>query len=141
MGRERRHYGEESGEEGCGQGRIPGQHDREEAEDLLHRWRHPPLWRPHPLRQVAQVRADPALAPDLVPAYQGAASNQPVQEHLRQAPGGPALRLLNQLKPESKSQKAERIGEAAEAKAAGKSVDSKKPVCVKMGINHVTKLV
>merc|ERR1712070_1232617 len=54
---------------------------------------------------------------------------------------GQLFRLLNQLKPESKSQKAERIGEAAEAKAAGKSVDSKKPVCVKMGINHVTKLV
>merc|ERR1712178_637064 len=55
--------------------------------------------------------------------------------------GGQLFRLLNQLKPESKSQKAERIGEAAEAKAAGKSVDSKKPICVKMGINHVTKLV
>merc|ERR1711975_187315 len=54
---------------------------------------------------------------------------------------GQLFRLLNQLKPESKSQKAERIGEAAEAKAVGKSVDSKKPVCVKMGINHVTKLV
>merc|ERR1712070_863037 len=54
---------------------------------------------------------------------------------------GQLFRLLNQLKPESKSQKAERIGEAAEAKAAGKSIDSKKPVCVKMGINHVTKLV
>merc|ERR1711918_239031 len=54
---------------------------------------------------------------------------------------GQLFRLLNQLKPESKSQKAECIGEAAEAKAAGKSVDSKKPVCVKMGINHVTKLV
>merc|ERR1711907_917511 len=33
---------------------------------------------------------------------------------------GQLFRLLNQLKPESKSQKAERIGEAAEAKAAGK---------------------
>merc|ERR1712072_1592811 len=41
------------------------------------------------------------------------------------------FRLLNQLKPESKSQKKERIGDAA----------AKKPVCVKMGINHVTKLV
>merc|ERR1712185_333699 len=37
--------------------------------------------------------------------------------------------------------KAERISEAAEAKAAGKNAASKKPVCVKMGINHVTKLV
>merc|ERR1711918_2756 len=45
---------------------------------------------------------------------------------------GQLFRLLNQLTPESK---------AAKAKAAGQSVDSKKPVCVKMGINHVTKLV
>merc|ERR1712144_158687 len=41
------------------------------------------------------------------------------------------FRLLNRLKPETKAQKAERIGDAA----------SKKAVCVKMGINHVTKLV
>merc|ERR1711904_510649 len=54
---------------------------------------------------------------------------------------GQLFRLLNQLKPESKAQKAERFNEAAEAKAAGKAVESKKPVCVKMGINHVTKLV
>jgi large subunit ribosomal protein L7Ae len=54
---------------------------------------------------------------------------------------GTLFRLLNQLKPESKAQKAERIGDAAEKKAAGGSAASKKPVCVKMGINHVTKLV
>merc|ERR1712216_891779 len=54
---------------------------------------------------------------------------------------GQLFRLLNQLKPESKAQKAERISEAAEAKAAGGDAASKKPVCVKMGINHVTKLV
>merc|ERR1712057_158033 len=51
------------------------------------------------------------------------------------------FRLLNQLKPETKAQKAERIGEAAESKAAGGNAAAKKPVCVKMGINHVTKLV
>merc|ERR1719298_52564 len=49
---------------------------------------------------------------------------------------------INQFKPESRSQKAERIADAAAKKAAGdKSGASKKPVCVKMGINHVTKLV
>merc|ERR1711977_324916 len=51
------------------------------------------------------------------------------------------FRLLNQLKPETKAQKAERIGDAAAKKAAGGDAASKKPVCVKMGINHVTKLV
>merc|ERR1712028_142636 len=54
---------------------------------------------------------------------------------------GQLFRLLNQLKPESKAAKAERLGDAAAAKADGKSAASKKPVCVKMGINHVTKLV
>merc|ERR1719506_3181925 len=54
---------------------------------------------------------------------------------------GQLFRLLNQLKPETKAQKAERIKDAAEAKAAGNNAASKKPVCVKMGINHVTKLV
>merc|ERR1719174_2336831 len=51
------------------------------------------------------------------------------------------FRLLNQLKPETKAQKAERIGDAAAKKAAGGDAASKKPVCVKMGINHITKLV
>merc|ERR1712010_148527 len=54
---------------------------------------------------------------------------------------GQLFRLLNQLEPETKAQKAERIGDAAAKKAAGEDAASKKPVCVKMGINHVTKLV
>merc|ERR1711934_361865 len=54
---------------------------------------------------------------------------------------GQLFRLLNQLKPETKAQKAERIGDAAAKKAAGEDTASKKPVSVKMGINHVTKLV
>merc|ERR1712166_749594 len=54
---------------------------------------------------------------------------------------GQLFRLLNKLKPESKTQKAERLGDAAETKAAGGNAAAKKPVCVKMGINHVTKLV
>merc|ERR1712153_42867 len=48
---------------------------------------------------------------------------------------------INQFKQESKAAKAERLGDAAAAKADGKSAAAKKPVCVKMGINHVTKLV
>merc|ERR1711881_338280 len=54
---------------------------------------------------------------------------------------GQLFRLLNQLKPESRTQKQERIAGQAEAKAAGNPAASKKPICVKMGINHVTKLV
>lgn len=52
------------------------------------------------------------------------------------------FRLLNKLKPEGKVAKKDRMKEAAEAKAAGgKAAAAKKPVCVKMGVNHVTKLV
>merc|ERR1712216_755970 len=54
---------------------------------------------------------------------------------------GQLFRLLNQLKPETKAQKAERIGDAAAKKAAGQDAASKKRICVQIGINHVTKLV
>merc|ERR1712188_77799 len=51
------------------------------------------------------------------------------------------FRLLNNLKPETKAAKKERLaGESAKMAAVDKSA-SKKPVCVKMGINHVTTLV
>merc|ERR1711977_51224 len=51
------------------------------------------------------------------------------------------FRLLNNLKPETKTEKKERLAGEAEKMAAGDKTASKKPVCVKMGINHVTTLV
>merc|ERR1712146_853289 len=51
------------------------------------------------------------------------------------------FRLLNNLKPETKAAKKERLKGEAEKMAAGDKSASKKPVCVKMGINHVTTLV
>merc|ERR1712164_52885 len=51
------------------------------------------------------------------------------------------FRLLNNLKPETKTEKRERLKGAAETAAAGGRNADKKPVCVKMGINHVTTLV
>merc|ERR1711939_648613 len=51
------------------------------------------------------------------------------------------FRLLNNLKPETKADKKQRLAAAAEKKAAGDKGASKKPLCVKMGINHVTTLV
>merc|ERR1711924_268011 len=51
------------------------------------------------------------------------------------------FRLLNNLKPETKTEKRERLKGAAETAAAGGRNVAKKPVCVKMGINHVTTLV
>jgi large subunit ribosomal protein L7Ae len=50
--------------------------------------------------------------------------------------------LLNKYKPESKADKKARIKEAAQAKAAGEAAkDSKKPMYVQFGLNHVTTLI
>ncbi|KAI9159463.1 60S ribosomal protein L8 [Blastocladiella emersonii ATCC 22665] len=52
------------------------------------------------------------------------------------------FRLLNKIRPETKQEKKARLSAAAEAKAAGKTVEAgKKPVIVKYGINHVTALI
>merc|ERR1712094_91694 len=48
------------------------------------------------------------------------------------------FRLLNNLKPETRTEKKERL--KAEAAAGGKA-SSKRPVSCKMGINHVTTLI
>merc|ERR1712159_949650 len=51
------------------------------------------------------------------------------------------FRLLNNLKPETRAAKKERLTSEAEKMAAGDKTASKKPTCVKMGINHVTTLI
>merc|ERR1712025_366449 len=51
------------------------------------------------------------------------------------------FRLLNNLKPETKTEKKERRNEQADKVAEGGKATSKKPVCVKQGLNHVTSLV
>merc|ERR1719162_1255659 len=50
--------------------------------------------------------------------------------------------LLNKYKPEAAADKKARIKAAAQAKAAGqKADDSKKPMYVQYGLNHVTTLI
>lgn len=49
--------------------------------------------------------------------------------------------LLMKYRPEDAAQKKERLTGMAEAEAAGKDVESKKPVVVKFGINHITYLI
>merc|ERR1712054_664415 len=51
------------------------------------------------------------------------------------------FRLLNNLKPETKTEKKERLAELAQKKAEGGKGTAKKPTAVKMGLNHVTTLV
>jgi large subunit ribosomal protein L7Ae len=51
------------------------------------------------------------------------------------------FKLLLKYRPEDRKEKKERLAKEAEARAAGKEADKKKPVVVKFGINHVTSLV
>merc|ERR1712227_712827 len=51
------------------------------------------------------------------------------------------FRLLNNIKPETKADKKQRLAAAAEKKASGGNTTAKKPVSVKMGVNHVATLV
>jgi len=51
------------------------------------------------------------------------------------------FKLLLKYRPEDKKEKKERLKAEAEARAAGKEADKKKPIVVKYGINHVTTLI
>ena len=51
------------------------------------------------------------------------------------------FKLLMKYRPEDDAQKKERLVATAAANEAGKEVESKKPVVVKFGINHITYLV
>ncbi|KAK9817216.1 hypothetical protein WJX72_011192 [[Myrmecia] bisecta] len=51
------------------------------------------------------------------------------------------FKVLMKYRPEDKAAKKERLLKEAEARAAGKEVEKKKPVVVKFGINHITTLV
>ena len=54
----------------------------------------------------------------------------------------PVFKLLEKYRPETKSQKVERLKAAAETKAAGSAADdSKRPRHIKYGLNHITYLV
>jgi len=50
-------------------------------------------------------------------------------------------RMLGKYSPESKKDKLVRLKNAADLKAAGKEVQTQKPVNLKFGLNHVTSLV
>merc|ERR1712199_2032 len=50
------------------------------------------------------------------------------------------FRLLNNIKPETKADKKQRLTAEAEKRASGGNATAKKPVSVKMGVNHVTTL-
>jgi len=51
------------------------------------------------------------------------------------------FKLLDKYQPETREAKKNRLQDEASAKAEGKTVNSKKPVMLKYGLNHVTELV
>jgi len=51
------------------------------------------------------------------------------------------FKLLHKYRPESKTEKKQRLLAAAKAKEEGKKVESKKPNFVKFGLNHITALI
>ncbi|KAL2936398.1 60S ribosomal protein L7a-2 [Bienertia sinuspersici] len=51
------------------------------------------------------------------------------------------FKLLLKYRPEDKAAKKERLLKAAQAEADGKKPESKKPVVVKYGLNHITYLI
>jgi len=50
------------------------------------------------------------------------------------------FKLLHKYRPEDKQSKKERVQGEAEKKEAGADEDKKKPISIKFGINHITKL-
>lgn len=52
-----------------------------------------------------------------------------------------AFKLLLKYRPEDRAAKKERLLKRAEAEAGGKTVETKKPVVVKFGLNHITYLI
>merc|ERR550514_2606419 len=51
------------------------------------------------------------------------------------------LRLLKKYSPETKEAKKERLLDMAQAQQKGKNVETKKPLVLKYGLNHVTSLI
>uniref|UniRef100_A0A453L8L0 60S ribosomal protein L7a n=1 Tax=Aegilops tauschii subsp. strangulata TaxID=200361 RepID=A0A453L8L0_AEGTS len=51
------------------------------------------------------------------------------------------FKMLLKYRPEDKVAKKERLLKRAQAEAEGKTVDAKKPIVVKYGLNHVTYLI
>ena len=51
------------------------------------------------------------------------------------------FKLLLKYRPEDKLEKKMRLVKRAEAEAEGKTVEAKKPIVVKYGLNHVTYLI
>lgn len=51
------------------------------------------------------------------------------------------FKMLLKYRPEDRAAKKERLLNRAQAEAQGKTVEAKKPIVVKYGLNHVTYLI
>lgn len=51
------------------------------------------------------------------------------------------FKMLLKYRPEDKAAKKERLVRRAQAESEGKTVEAKKPIVVKYGLNHITYLI
>lgn len=51
------------------------------------------------------------------------------------------FKMLLKYRPEDKAEKKERLLKRAQAESEGKTLETKKPINVKFGLNHVTYLI
>lgn len=51
------------------------------------------------------------------------------------------FKLLLKYRPEDRAAKKERLLKRAQAESEGKTVEAKKPIVVKFGLNHITYLI
>lgn len=61
--------------------------------------------------------------------------------HLNQWIATNLFKMLLKYRPEDNAEKKERLLKRAQAEVDGKSVETKKPIVVKYGLNHVTYLI
>uniref|UniRef100_A0A7S0R846 60S ribosomal protein L7a n=1 Tax=Pyramimonas obovata TaxID=1411642 RepID=A0A7S0R846_9CHLO len=54
---------------------------------------------------------------------------------------GNLFKLMMKYRPEDKAEKKERLLAKAAAEKDGKTIEAKKPICLKFGLNHVTYLI
>ncbi|CAA6659985.1 unnamed protein product [Spirodela intermedia] len=79
--------------------------------------------------------------PKVVPAAQGSPALNQFTRTLDKNLATNLFKMLLKYRPEDKAAKKERLLKRAQAEAEGKTVEVKKPIVVKYGLNHITYLI
>lgn len=113
---------------------------RDSAESWTKDWRFPPLWINS---QRLWTRMLVSITEFLKFGAFGPLSSFffPVCWSYYLFPAANLFKLLLKYRPEDKAEKKQRLLAKAQAEADGKTVESKKPIVVKYGLNHITYLI